>query len=64
MKDQNENKFGELEGEKCNRSGCGGIIVLDPIENCSCHVSAPCSACIGQSCSCPKCGWSTIEEDL
>lgn len=44
-------KIGIEEGERCNRQNedgfaCDGEMMLDEVENCSCHISAPCGQCI------------------
>jgi hypothetical protein len=49
---------GYAEGDTCNRDGCVGIIDTHPPENCSCHLSAPCSRCTGPRNFCPECDWS------
>ena len=49
-------------GDTCNRDGCGGIIEVSPIENCSCHITAPCSGCSDQVLYCPECGWDSDDE--
>lgn len=48
---------GELDGEICGRNGCDGILKLEKVEGCSCHISPPCSACLSAKIFCPKCGW-------
>lgn len=53
----NELKLGTEEGEVCWRAGCRGVIALQPIVNCSCHISAPCSACTSVKFHCPECEW-------
>ncbi len=55
--------IGYDEGEICNRDGCLGIIKLDPVENCSCHINSPCSQCIGPRLFCPMCYWSEKYDD-
>lgn len=39
----------------CQR--CGRELAYDPVEGCSCHVVAPCSACVNQTGYCSVCGW-------
>jgi len=41
----------------CNRNGCKGVIVSKPVENCSCHINPPCSACVDAPLYCPECEW-------
>jgi hypothetical protein len=38
-------EVGYQEDDICNRDGCPGTMVFQP-ENCSCHISPPCGACI------------------
>ena len=49
---------GYAEGDTCNRDACDGIIDTHLPENCSCHISAPCSSCTGPRNFCPECDWS------
>lgn len=44
-------------GERCNRDGCKGIIEFSFVDNCSCHIVAPCSAHENVRPWCPVCGW-------
>ena len=44
------------EGAECPLL-CGGRLVLEPPENCSCHISPPCSACESQRPECNSCDW-------
>lgn len=55
---------GLAEGELCNRNGCFGKVFEHPAENCSCHVSAPCSACTDPRGYCESCGWEESEDDI
>lgn len=48
---------GTMEGDKCNRNGCEGILEYTHPANCSCHINPPCSACTSTNFSCPVCGW-------
>lgn len=50
--------FGDQEGEVCWRDGCQGIIACHPVENCSCHINPPCSACTDPKEYCPVCDWA------
>lgn len=43
------------EGDKCQTEGCDGEMEFGILENCSCHVNAPCSACVDQKLTCDKC---------
>lgn len=56
--------FGYAEGDKCGRNGCGGIIDTHPSENCSCHISPPCSSCTSPRNFCPECGWEESEDTV
>ena len=55
-------KIGHEEGEVCSRSGCDGVIAFQKSENCSCHISPPCSSCISVKLHCSDCGWEAEEE--
>lgn len=33
------------EGDKCRLHNCNGILELEKVENCSCHISPPCHRC-------------------
>ena len=45
------------EGDDCP-AGCGGTLILPKTVNCSCHIHAPCSACINTELECShECGW-------
>lgn len=48
---------GYAEGDECGRNGCRGVIDSHPPENCSCHISPPCSSCTSPRGFCPVCGW-------
>lgn len=55
--------FGKEEGTVCGRPGvdgeepCPGIIEVEPIVNCICHINPPCPACVDVKLQCPECGW-------
>lgn len=51
------NDVGLEEGELCRRDGCCGRLEVKTVENCSCHISPPCFACISAPISCPDCDW-------
>lgn len=53
---------GFCEGDTCNRAGCQGVIHTLPVENCSCHICPPCSACTSPRSFCPVCGWEEANE--
>lgn len=59
------------EDARCNRldvyegqplAPCDGVIILDPPENCSCHLNAPCGACLEPRHNCPECGWHEADD--
>lgn len=56
--------FGYCEGDTCLRNGCQGTIERHPVNNCSCHLSAPCSACTAPSGYCDECGWEESEDEI
>lgn len=45
------------EGDHCQQSGCMGNMQFPKAENCSCHISPPCSSCTGRELTCSACGW-------
>lgn len=49
-------KYGSREGDICNRNGCKGVMVLDDVENCSCHLRATCCQCFNRDLCCQVCG--------
>lgn len=54
--------YGYSEGDTCNRNGCLGIISDHEVENCSCHISPPCSQCTSPRSFCEVCGWEDKDE--
>ncbi len=42
------------EGQPCPH--CGSDVALSEVEDCSCHMSAPCSACVDVPLECAACG--------
>lgn len=50
------------EGSICNREGCTGTICMRRSENCSCHISPPCSSCTAPRCYCDTCDWDERDE--
>lgn len=50
------------EGDVCPKCR-KGIIDWPPVENCSCHIDPPCSACTSRLLACPKCGWEDERPD-
>ena len=57
MSDKPQTTFGDEEGQVCWRDGCQGVIKCHPVENCSCHINPPCSACTDPKEYCPVCDW-------
>jgi len=58
-----------VEGQKCplfavgsETEPCVGTLKFPPPDNCSCHVSSPCGACLDRTLTCTECGWEV--EDL
>lgn len=48
------------EGDKCPE--CGGVMEYPHmVENCSCHISPPCSACLSVVITCSSCGYEQEE---
>jgi len=43
------------EGDKC--LNCGGTFGYEEVENCSCHINPPCSACLENPLVCLNCGY-------
>jgi len=43
------------EGDKCPQ--CDGKMYYPKVENCSCHISPPCSACTNNLLTCDECGF-------
>ncbi|WP_105446887.1 hypothetical protein [Pseudomonas paraeruginosa] len=57
-------ELGYEEGSICNRGGCEGVIELERVENCSCHISPPCAAHTSADMCCPDCGWRAADDPL
>lgn len=55
---------GYEEGSVCRRDGCTGRIQIRESENCSCHISPPCSSCTSPRGYCPECDWQEADEPL
>lgn len=36
---------------------CSGVIEMTVAEDCRCHISPPCKACLDVHPHCPVCGW-------
>jgi len=54
--------IGYEEGDVCNRNGCEGTMEYRQVENCSCHISPPCNACVDNPWVCSECGCTSDEE--
>lgn len=52
-------KYGYQKGDSCSRGliPCQGIIEVRAPENCSCHISPPCSQCVEAREFCPVCDY-------
>jgi hypothetical protein len=57
-------KIGFEENDSCNREGCIGIIKNHLVENCSCHISPPCSSCTSPRGYCEVCGWDEADDEV
>jgi len=55
-------KSGFCKGETCGRDGCQGLIAIRKSENCSCHISPPCSSCTSPRNFCTQCDWDEADE--
>lgn len=49
-------------GDPCPLDGCDGTLREGQIENCSCHISAPCSACENSGCECDTCDFDSAAD--
>jgi len=47
--------LGKEEGDACGENGCEGTLVPAKVENCTCFISPPCSACIEAGLVCDVC---------
>ena len=50
------------EGDKCPEC-CEGILYYPPVQNCTCHINPPCSACTDRQLECDKCGYQPEEPE-
>ncbi len=57
-----EGPHGFCDGDTCCRNHCTGIIDIHPSDNCSCHLSPPCSSCTAPRNFCPDCGWEEVDD--
>lgn len=56
--------FGYCEGDTCGRDGCTGVIELEPVKDCSCHISPPCWNHENADMYCHECGWRAADDPL
>lgn len=49
------------ENDICPEPKCNGKLYYPPVENCSCHLNPPCSACTDNRIRCDKCGYEPEE---
>lgn len=56
--------FGYSEGDICGRDGCTGVIDLEPVKDCSCHISPPCWNHENADMYCRECGWRAADDPL
>lgn len=57
-----DQELGFCEGNTCGREGCNGIISIHQSDNCSCHISPPCSSCTALRAYCPECDWQEADD--
>lgn len=55
--DHTDAAAGFEEGAMCKRGGCAGMLFYDRAQNCNCHISPPCHACVDNPLTCTDCGW-------
>lgn len=49
------------EGDSCLDINCNGHYEYGRVENCSCHIAPPCSACVDNELICNVCGCTSDE---
>ena len=49
------------EADFCTDPKCNGLMQFSPVENCRCHFSAPCNACVENPLTCSVCKFSEYE---
>lgn len=57
-----DDDVGYVTGDRCNRRHCQGVIEERRIEDCSCHIAPPCSACTEPRGYCNTCGWDARDD--
>lgn len=50
------------EGDLCPECH-DGTLYYPPVKNCTCHINAPCSACVSNQLECNKCGYQPEEPE-
>ena len=50
------------EGDKCPECKDGRLF-YPPVQNCTCHINPPCSACTDRELECDKCGYQPEEPE-
>lgn len=55
--EEDESNGGKGEGDICNRAGCKGEMGYTRVDDCSCHINPPCSACVDAPLVCSDCGY-------
>ncbi|PXB01155.1 hypothetical protein DMB41_16295 [Pectobacterium carotovorum subsp. carotovorum] len=58
----NGDELGHVDGDICRRMGCKGVIAERQVDNCSCHMHAPCPECVENRHYCPLCGWEAKDD--
>ena len=57
------NKDGRYEDtDSCPEKNCNGVLEYARESSCSCHIDAPCTACVESVLTCNECGWEEPEE--
>ena len=49
------------EGDNCPECNFGDML-YNKVEDCSCHIDPPCSACVENSLVCDNCGYEEGED--
>ena len=50
------------DGDICPYPDCKGKLGYESVEDCSCHISPPCSACLENPLVCQTCSWTEGDE--
>ena len=51
------------EGDACRDHSCIGFYTFPEIENCTCHISPPCGACLDAQLICTDCKMTQDEAE-